>query len=143
MIRSRVLRLNVNTERAKSAIIGHPYLVLLNKFVRLDQVRANFLRRLNLWAQWVDDPNESNLLYSLGITPNGLTDLLVDGRFVLFGGKLDEEVAGVHGEKRWEKGIVWNLARVHAVAVAAGTCMDTDILAFISGKAVQDPVSVG
>lgn len=80
------------------------------------------------------------MLYPLGIPSDGLTDLFVDQRVVLFGGELNEEVASIHSEERREKSIVGDFLGVHAIAVATGTGVDADILAFSGGETVEDSV---
>lgn len=64
--------------------------------------------------------------------------MLVDGAFVGFGGQLDEEVAGIHGEKGGEEGGVGDLAPVDTVAVAARAGVDADTAAFRGGEAGEN-----
>lgn len=64
--------------------------------------------------------------------------MAVDGRLVGFGGELDKEVAGVHGEEGGEEGGVGDFVAVDGVAVAAGAGVDADIAAFGGGEAGED-----
>ena len=69
-----------------------------------------------------------------------LADQLVDALLVLFAGKLDQEIAGVHLEHaRQQIGIV-DVGAVGRIAIAAGASMDADILALGRREPVDDPV---
>ena len=137
-IRPLMLRLHINTKRAKTTIIRRPQLTLINPLRRLHHLLTYLLRRLNSRIQGVDDAHKSDLLDAVRVFADRLPDLLVDGGFVLLGRELDEEVAGVHGEKGGEEGAVGDFARVHAVAVAAGTGVDADVFALFCGETVED-----
>ena len=132
-----MFRLDINTKRAKAAIVRRPDLLLSDDPRRLHQPLAHFFRALHSRVQRVDDADKGLLGDAVGVGAEGRGDLLVDGRFVGFGGELDEEVAGVHGEEGGEEVGIGDFARVDAVAVAAGAGVDADILAFGGGEAVE------
>ena len=50
----------------------------------------------NLWPEWIYHPDKGDLLHSIGIFPDGTTDLLVDLGLILLGGQLNEKVTGIH-----------------------------------------------
>ena len=94
-----MLRLDIDTERTKPTIVRSAQLVLCNILTRLNQIVGNLLWRLDLGVQWVRHANEGDLLHAICVATDGLSDLLVNACLVLFRRKLDEEVAGVHGEE--------------------------------------------
>lgn len=135
-----MLRLRINTKRTKPTIIRRAQLILLNPPTGLHQIPGHPLRTLHLRVQRIRHPDERNLFHALGVATDGVSDLLVDARFVLLGRELDEEVAGVHGEEGGQQVAVGNFVGMDRVAVAAGAGMDADVGALRSGEAGQDAV---
>jgi hypothetical protein len=50
---------------------------------------------------------------------------------------LDQEISSIHLEQARQQGVVIDVVAVDRVAVAAGTGVDADILAFVGGEAVE------
>lgn len=76
-IRASMLRLDINTKRAKAAIVRRAQLIFRNVFTRLDQVRRHVIRSLDLGVQRVRDSDKRDLLDSISVAPDVLADLLV------------------------------------------------------------------
>ena len=133
-----MLGLDVDRERRKSTIIRRAQLIFRDIHARRYQVLANLLGRLDFRVERVDDADEGDLFDALGVFADRLANLLVHLFFILLGCALDEKVAGVHLEHGGEQFVVVDVEGVNGVAVAAGTGVDADVLAFLRGEAVED-----
>ena len=140
-IRPLMLRLHINTKRAKPTIVRCAQLIFRDVFRRLNQLLTNLVCGFHVGRKRVSDADESDLFdHAVGAVffSDVLADGLVDGGFVGLGGALDEEVAGVDGEEGGEEGRVGDVVGVDAVAVTAGAGVDADVRSFEGAKFGED-----
>ena len=91
-VRALMLRLDIDTKRAKATIIRRTELIWGNGLCPFDQCITDLLWRFDLRSERVDHADESHLPHAVGIRADSLVDLLVDSRLVSLRRQLNQEV---------------------------------------------------